>query len=153
MSIIEHKISWRTWSMYTKVWLPILAIHSTTTRYNHKLLIEFDETCIQVGRQSEAKVLARRGSNVVYNITPKSWKWLIINWAINATNVILLRFYTFIGERLRNDYIKLCKLKRCMVVQKKAWMTFFVQKVLIFLQETWGTTRNGFKTWNWSTLI
>jgi hypothetical protein len=90
--------------------------------------MEFDETCIQVGRQSKAKVLARRGSNVVYNIIPKSWEWLIINCAINATNVILLRFYIFIGERLRNDYMKFCKLKRCMVVQKKAWMTFICLK-------------------------
>jgi hypothetical protein len=101
--------------------------------------MEFDETCIQVGRQSKAdKVLARRGSNVVYNIIPKSWELLIINCAIKARSMILLRFYIFIGERLRNDYIKLCKVRRCMVVQKKAWMTFFflVQKVLIFLHST-----------------
>lgn len=65
--------------------------------------MKFDETCIQVGRRSKAKVLARRGSNVVHNIIPKSWEWLIINCAINATSVILLRFYIFIGERLKND--------------------------------------------------
>jgi len=90
--------------------------------------MEFDETCIQVGRQSKAKLLARRGSNVVYNIIPKSWEWLIINCAINVTSVILLRLYIFIGERLRNDYIKLCKLRRCMVVQKEVWMTFSCSK-------------------------
>jgi hypothetical protein len=90
--------------------------------------VEFDEICIQVGRQSKAKVLAKRGSNLVYNIIPKSWEWLIINCAINATSVILLRSYIFIDERLKKDYIKLCKLRRCMVVQKKAWMTFFCSK-------------------------
>jgi hypothetical protein len=94
--------------------------------------VEFDETCIQVGRQSKAKVLARRGSNVVYNTILKSWEWLIINCAINATNVILLRFYIFIGERLKNDYIKLCKLRTCMAVQKKAWMIFLFKKLLSF---------------------
>lgn len=120
-----------------KVWLPILAIHSTTIckiiqpTSIYKSHMEFDETCIQVGRQSRAKVLAKRGSNVVYNIIPKSWEWLIINCVINATSVILLRLYIFIGERLRNDYIKLCKLRRCMVVQKEARMTCFLFKKLL----------------------
>jgi hypothetical protein len=50
--------------------------------------MEFDETCIQVGRQSKAKVLAMRGFNVGYNIIPKSWELLIINCAINARSVM-----------------------------------------------------------------
>jgi len=40
---------------------------------------------------------------------PKSWKWLIINYVVNAARGVLLSFYIFKCERLRDDYIKICK--------------------------------------------
>jgi hypothetical protein len=32
------------------------------------------------------------------------------------------------GEKLQDDYIKLCKPKICMAMQKKVWMIFFLFK-------------------------
>jgi hypothetical protein len=63
--------------------------------------------------------LARRKSNAIYNIIPKSWEWLTINYAINVVGGVLLSFYIFKGERLKDDYIKLYKPSIYMVMQKK----------------------------------
>jgi hypothetical protein len=75
--------------------------------------------------------LARRKSNAVYNIIPKSWEWLTINYAINFVGGVLLGFYIFKGERLKDDYIKLYKPSTWMVMQKKTWMTTFLFKELL----------------------
>jgi hypothetical protein len=61
--------------------------------------------------------LATRRFNVVLN--PKSWEWLIINYEVNVARGVLIGFNIFRGERLRHDYIKLCKISTCMVMQKK----------------------------------
>jgi len=37
----------------------------------------------------------KKGSNHVYNIIPKSQEWLIMNYVMNATRGVLLRFYIF----------------------------------------------------------
>jgi len=37
----------------------------------------------------------------------------------------------FKGERLQNDYIKKCKLKICITMQKKTWMTTFIVRRVI----------------------
>jgi hypothetical protein len=42
---------------------------------------------------------------------------------VNAAGRLIPRFYIFQGERIRDDYIKHCKFRTCMVVQTKAWMT------------------------------
>jgi hypothetical protein len=76
--------------------------------------------------------LARRGSNVVYIIIPKSQEWLTINCATNDTGDVLLGFYIFRGERLRDDYINFCKLGTCMEMQKKTWMTTFMFKEFMY---------------------
>jgi hypothetical protein len=62
--------------------------------------------------------LARRTCNANYNIIPKFWEWLTINNEINATKGVLLGFYIFRGEKLRDDYIRLSKLGICMAMQK-----------------------------------
>jgi hypothetical protein len=40
---------------------------------------------------------------------------MVVNYVINVTRDILLGFYIFRGEKLKDDYIKLCKLGTCMV--------------------------------------
>jgi hypothetical protein len=40
----------------------------------------------------------------------------------------MLRFYIFKRERLKDDYIKLCKSITCMAMQNKIWMTSFMFK-------------------------
>jgi hypothetical protein len=54
-------------------------------------------------------VLAKRGSQQVYNTIPKSREWMIINYIVNAVGGVLLGFYIFRGERTRKDYIQQCK--------------------------------------------
>jgi len=70
--------------------------------------------------------LARKISNAVYNIIPKSWEWLITNYEINVVGVVLPCFYIFKGERLKDDYIKLYKPNICMVMQKKNMDDYFL---------------------------
>jgi hypothetical protein len=59
---------------------------------------------------------------------PKSWELLTINFGINATRGAIPRFYNFRTKRLQDDYIKLCKPKTYMAIQKKAWMTSLLFK-------------------------
>lgn len=73
-----------------------------------------NEIDIQFGKQSNAKVLVKKGSNAIYNTIPKSREWLTINYAINDVIANLLRFYIFKGERLQDNYIKVFKLRSCM---------------------------------------
>jgi hypothetical protein len=47
---------------------------------------------------------------------------------MNAIEGLILRFYIFQGERIKDDYIKHCKFGTCMGVQTKAWMTSFLFK-------------------------
>jgi hypothetical protein len=91
-----------------------------------------NEIRIQIGKQVGKKVLTKNGSNVVYSTIPKFREWLIINIVMNVTRFLLPRFYIFRRERLRGDYIKLCKPRTCMAIQKNAWMIYLV---LLFLQE------------------
>jgi hypothetical protein len=85
-------------------------------KYNFNHIWNCDETWIQVGKQFGTRVLARRGSNVIYITIPKSQKWLIVNCVVNDDGGILLGFYIFRGERLRDDYIRLCKPNTCMAM-------------------------------------
>ncbi len=38
------------------------------------------------------------------------------------------RLYIFKGERIKDIYIEHCKVGTCMMMQRKAWMTFFYSK-------------------------
>ncbi len=65
-----------------------------------------DETRIQASRQSNIGVLAKKGSQQVYNIIPKSKEWMIVNCAVNTTRSVFPSFYIFKGERIKEDYIQ-----------------------------------------------
>ncbi len=51
---------------------------------------------------------------------------------INVTKGVLLGFYIFRGERLKDDYIRFCKPGTCMAMQKKTWMTTFLFKEFLY---------------------
>ncbi len=79
--------------------------------------------------------MAKRGTNTINDIIPKFWEWLTINCVVNVTGDILLRFYIFKGEWLRNDYIQFCKPRTYMAIQKKAWMISFLFKEFLFFSK------------------
>jgi hypothetical protein len=57
----------------------------------------------QVFKQTDnwgARVLGKRGTNTTYDNIPKFWEWLTINYVMNATRDLLLRFYIFKSEGL-----------------------------------------------------
>ncbi len=97
-------------------------------KYSFDHIWNCDETRIQACKQFGIRVLARRGFNAIYNTIPKSQEWLIVNYTINATKGVLLSFYIFKGERLKYDYIRLCKPGTCMTMQKRVWMIAFLFK-------------------------
>ncbi len=45
---------------------------------------------------------------------------------MNEVGGLILGFYIFQGERIKDDYMKHCKFGTCMVVETKAWMTSFL---------------------------
>jgi len=47
---------------------------------------------------------------------------------MNATGGLILRFYIFQGEKIKDDYIKHYKFGTCMAIQTKTWMTSFLFK-------------------------
>ncbi len=81
--------------------------------------------------------MARRRSNAISSIIPKSLEWLTINCVVNDRKGVLLRFYIFKGERLRDDYIKFYKPSTCMATQKKkTWMIIFLfKKIMSFFNK------------------
>jgi len=96
-----------------------------------------DETWIQAGKHFGARVLVKRGSKTVYSTIPKSQEWLTIKFEVDVVGGVLLGFYIFKGERLRDDFIKLYKPWTCMVMQKRAWMTSFLFKeILTFFKKS-----------------
>jgi hypothetical protein len=72
-------------------------------------------------------MLAKIGSQQVYNTIPKSKEWLIIKYAINDAWGFLLRFYIFKGERIKDDCIRDCKLRTCIHAKKFMDNMFYVQ--------------------------
>ncbi len=85
---------------------------------NYKLdhIWNSDETCIQVAQQVGARILAERGSHIIYNTILKYQEWLIIHYVVNVVRSTLPRFYIFKREQMKNDYIKYCKVGPCMVM-------------------------------------
>jgi len=60
----------------------------------------------------------------------------LVCFHLNATIGLIPRFYNFKGERLQDDYIKLCQPKTYMAMQKKAWMSsFLLKKFLAFFNK------------------
>jgi len=70
--------------------------------------------------------LATRRCNAIYNIIPKSWEWLTINYEINVVGGVLPNSYIFKGEKLKDDYIKLYKPSICMVMEKQNMDDYFL---------------------------
>jgi hypothetical protein len=51
-------------------------------------------------------MLAKCGSQLVFNTIPKFKEMVVMNCAINALKGFLLTFYILRGENLQEDYIK-----------------------------------------------
>ncbi len=58
----------------------------------------------------KSKGSCKQGSHQVYNIIPKSRKWLIVNYMVNVVKTTLPRFYIFRGKMICDDYIQFYKL-------------------------------------------
>jgi hypothetical protein len=54
-----------------------------------------------------------------YNIIIKSKEWLKMNYILIIVEKVLPTFYIFREEKLCDDFIKNCKPRTCMAVQKK----------------------------------
>jgi hypothetical protein len=54
---------------------------------------------------------------------------------VNARGFLKKRFYIFRDEGVKDGYIKNYKLGSCMMMQKKAWMMFFLQEIPIIPQK------------------
>jgi hypothetical protein len=55
------------------------------TKHNYNTNRIWNSDGIQTRRQNGAKVLAKQGSQQVYNTIPKSKEWLIINYVVKAS--------------------------------------------------------------------
>ncbi len=73
----------------------------------------------------------RKGSQ--YDTIPTYREWITIKYTLNATMGYLLSFYIFKGEWIRQNYIKQCKAKTCIMLQTNALMTFFLFKKFMSL--------------------
>jgi hypothetical protein len=61
----------------------------------------------------------------------------MVNCVVNVIGDYLPSFYIFRGERIKDDYIKLCKASTCMAMQTKASMTSFVfKKIMSFFKRS-----------------
>jgi hypothetical protein len=67
---------------------------------------------IQVGQQSKVKVLAKRSSQQIYNIIPKSQKWLSSNVVDNIVEGFFYQDFTFLEvKELRTITSKIVNLE------------------------------------------
>jgi hypothetical protein len=83
-----------------------------------------------MGWQSSVWVLAKWGSHDVYNTIPKSRKWLIVNCVVNVTRIV---FHIFKSSKIWKDYMKLCRPKTSMAMQKRTWTTTYLFNQCCFL--------------------
>jgi hypothetical protein len=61
----------------------------------------------------------------------------MVNFVVNVIGDYLTSFYIFKGERIKDDYIKLCKAGTCMAMQTKASMTsFFFKEFMSFFKKS-----------------
>jgi hypothetical protein len=60
----------------------------------------FNETSIQVGKRVIISILAKQGSQQMYNTIPKAKEWLTINYVVNAIRTTLLGFFIFKGKKI-----------------------------------------------------
>jgi hypothetical protein len=96
-------------------------------------------------------MLAKIGSQQVYNTIPKYKEWLIITYAINDAWGFLPRFYIFKGERIKGDCIRDCELGTCIHAKKIMGDMFYVQFIYevnpywhISIQSPFKLTLNGY---------
>jgi hypothetical protein len=96
-------------------------------------------------------MLAKIGSQQVYNTIPKYKEWLIITYAINDAWGFLPRFYIFKGERIKGDCIRDCELGTCIHAKKIMGDMFYVQFIFevnpywhISIQSPFKLTLNGY---------
>ncbi len=106
---------------------PNILVQPTSIQVRSHMELWWDSK-IQAGRQSRAKVIAKKGSHQVYNTIPKFKEWLTINCEVNVVGGSIPRFYIFHDERIRGDYNMHYKPGTCMAVRTKAWMTSFLFK-------------------------
>lgn len=82
----------------------------------------YDETCLQAGRNCGMWVIAKRGSQNVPNILPKSREWITILCCVNAIGTSIPGFYLFKGKNQLKNYIQNCEPGACMAAHPHAWM-------------------------------
>jgi hypothetical protein len=101
--------------------------------------------------------VGKKGSYHAYNTIPKSREWLSLHCAINVIWSSLLGFYIFRGENIRNNYIKNCRTRTCIVMQRKIRWFFLIQKIPIFFQKVSSRWHHKIKStsiilrWTWIT--
>jgi hypothetical protein len=61
----------------------------------------------------------KKGLTTSYGTSVKSKEWLITNCVVNVVKGYVLGFHTFKGERIKEDYIRHCKLGTCIMMQTK----------------------------------
>jgi hypothetical protein len=71
----------------------------THHKYYSYHIWNLDETNVQARQQFGARVIAKRGSQDVYNTIVNSWEWLTINCVVNATSVTFPTFYILRSSR------------------------------------------------------
>lgn len=81
-----------------------------------------DEIGVMAGRDKGMRVLARKGSKVVYGIAPDSREWLTILCCVNAVGGVLPGYYIFKGKKAKQNYLLECENGAVMSMQGKAWM-------------------------------
>jgi len=69
------------------------------------------------------RVIAKRGSQNVPKILPKSREWITILCCVNAIGTSIPGFYLFKGKNQLKNYIQNCELGACMAAHTHAWMT------------------------------
>ncbi len=117
----------KTTNSYTTFYNNLQTLFSQNN-YKPNHIWNSNETCIQVVQQVGVKVIAKRGSHIIYNTIFKYQEWLIIHYVVNVTRSTLPWFYIFKREKMKDNYIKYCKARSCMVMQRNAWMTSFLFK-------------------------
>jgi len=83
----------------------------------------YDETGLQAGRNCCMWVIAKRGSENVPKILPKSREWITILCCVNEIGTSIPGFYLFKGKNQLKNYIQNCEPGACMATHPHAWMT------------------------------
>jgi hypothetical protein len=143
----KHKVSQvKHATFFTKIYK-----HSYTTQIQCWSHLEFkwNKNLSKVIIKGKSINKKRFQSSLLYHY--KSREWLTVNCVVNVTKNCLPSFYIFRSERIRDDYMRLCKASTCMAMQTKAWITFFLFKE--FLSFFKKSVLNEISQSNWHLLI